>query len=154
MELASIVLTSAHVLAGAAWFGSMFYSLTVLHPRAQRYFETPDEFEHFITTVSDGSRSKVLGAFGFIAITGLALLLLSVPRTISYLWLTLIGFKIILFFVALVVFWYTSWRLWPARIFATPDEIPTFQRRFRTISRTMIALVGLNFVLGIVAHAI
>jgi hypothetical protein len=86
----------AHALAGAAWFGAMFYSLTVLHPKAQGYFPTAEAFEEFIATVSDGARWKVLGAMGFIGVTGIALLLLHGPAKASCLWLGLIARKVFL----------------------------------------------------------
>jgi hypothetical protein len=140
----------AHALAGAAWFGAMFYSLTVMQPRAVHFFSTPAQFEEFIAFVSHGARWKVLGAFAFVAATGIALFLLCLPA--PPVWLGLIAAKVALFFVALAVFVYTSWWLWPARVFVTPEEIPSIQRRFRIIGWTMIALVGLNLALGVAAH--
>jgi hypothetical protein len=53
-----------HVLASAAIFGAMFYSITVIQPRARRYFQSPHDFEEFIAVISNGARWKVLGGFG------------------------------------------------------------------------------------------
>src|SRR5262245_15698980 len=152
MTLLAVLFAVGHVLAGAAWFGSMFYSLTVLQPRAARFFATPGQFEEFIAVVSAGARWKVLAAFAFVAVTGLALLVLGRPGPVSSLWWALVGAKLGLFLAALAVFWYVSWRLWPARVVALPEEVPGIQRRFRRIGWSMIVLVGLNLVLGIIAH--
>ena len=152
MTLLAILLALAHALAGAAWFGSMFYSLTVLQPRAARFFATPGQFEAFITAVSAGARWKVLGAFTFMGVTGLGLLVLRWPASQSSSWLAVVAAKVVLFLAALVVFWYVSWRLWPARVLALPEEVPGLQRRFRRVGWAMIVLVGLNIVLGVVAH--
>ena len=49
----------AHALAGAAWFGSMFYSLAVLQPRAKAYFEEDDgRFEEFVATIAGGRGNR------------------------------------------------------------------------------------------------
>lgn len=39
----------AHLLASAALFGAMFYSFTLVHPRARKFFANPADFEKFIT---------------------------------------------------------------------------------------------------------
>lgn len=155
MPAAALLLTLVHALAGAAWFGSMFYSLTVLHPRAGAYFrgQDPEAFETFIATLAQGARWKVLGAFVLVFASGVGLVLLHRPASAPTTWLGLIAAKLILFLAALAVFCYASWRLWPARIFATPEEVPIHQRRFRVVGLLMTTLVGLNFALGVVAHA-
>ncbi len=145
------VLAVVHVLAGAAWFGAMFYSLTVLQPRAARFFDRPEQFESFIAFISHGLRRKVLAAFAVMAATGLGL---AVTRGggVSPAWLLLIALKVIFLLLALVVFVHVSWRLWPARVLALPEEVPVQQRRFRRAGLCMIALVGLNLVLGVLAQ--
>ena len=151
-DLAHASLALLHSLAGAAWFGSMFYSLAVLQPRAKAFFNDDGRFEEFIATISRGARWKVLSAFALVFLSGLAMFLLAYRRAHSTTWTFLIAIKTALFFAALVVFCHASWRLWPARIFATPDEIPAFQRRFKLVGFTMILLVGTDFALGIIAH--
>jgi hypothetical protein len=47
---------------------------------------------------------------------------------------------------------YVSWRLWPARIFALPAEVPHFQRAFRRVAVTKIAIAGLGMALGVLSH--
>jgi uncharacterized membrane protein len=153
-SIAPIALAVLHALAGAGWFGSMLYSLAVLQPRAMRYFGRPEEFESFITAVSHGARWKVMAAFGMMALSGAGLWMLNPRRPPSSLWLVVIAAKAALLLLALGVFMYTSWRLWPARVFAAPSEIPAFQRRFRVIGGIMITLIGLNLALGVAAHAL
>ena len=143
---------AVHALASAGWFGSMVYSLTVLQPRAKSYFADDQRFEEFVATVSRGARWKVLSAFAVVLFSGVALIPLTRPDPSSRPWLVLVITKVVLFAVSLVVFCYASWRLWPARIFATPEEVPAFQRRFRRVGVSMILLVGANLVLGVVAH--
>jgi hypothetical protein len=146
------VLAVVHVLAGAAWFGAMFYSFFVLHPRAHAYFKRETEFESFITAVSAGARYAVLSALGLIGLTGAALIWLRWPEPPSPRWLVFIGAKVVLWTVALGLFVYVSWRLWPARLFAVEAEIPHIQEAFRRVAVTMIAIAGLSMALGVLAH--
>jgi len=152
LTLAHSVLAVIHILAGAAWFGSMFYSFFVLHPRAQAYFKRNADFESFIAEVSHGARWKVLSALGLIALTGVALVLLRWPQPMSMRWLLLIGAKVAVFTVALVLFIYTSWRLWPARLVASFEEVPKFQKVFRQVAAAMISFAALSMALGVFAH--
>lgn len=142
----------AHGLAGAAWFGAMFYSLYVLQPRAQRYFQEPRELETFITTLSHGGRWQVLSAFGIVGSSGIGLFLLHISNSMSAAWLWLVGVKLVVFLAAFALFVHVSWRLWPARVLATHDEIPAFQKKSRQLARVMMLLIGLSMVAGIWMH--
>jgi len=145
-----LILASAHLLAAAAWFGAMFYSLMILHPRAKRFFGDDDEqFETFIATVSQGARWKVLAAFGVIAATGVALIPFA---ALNRRFIILIIAKSVLLAVAVGIFCYGSWRLWPSRIFALPAEVPAIRRRFRVIAITLIGIAAAAMVLGVWAH--
>jgi uncharacterized membrane protein len=140
-----------HALASAAWFGSMFYSFFVLHPRAKKFFATDDEqFEQFIATVAQGARWKVLGAFAVVAVSGVLLVLLGRPQPAPPLWIGCVVAKVICLLIALAVFCYASWRLWPARIFATPDELPGLRKSFRRVAIVLLTLIAAASVLGIV----
>ena len=57
-----------------------------------------------------------------------------------------------LLLAASALFAYTSWRLWPARVLATADEIPEFQRAFRRVALAMIGLAAAALALGVLAH--
>jgi uncharacterized membrane protein len=151
--LGTILLRLVHVLAAAAMFGAMFYSFTVLQPRARRYFQNPKDFEEFITFISNGARWKVLSGFGLIAVSGFALILLR-QSDMNRAWTIIIAAKVVVLFLAVAFFCFVSWRLWPARVFATPDEIPRLQRAFRLVGFTMLTLMAVEFVLSIIAHAL
>lgn len=146
-------LAVCHVLASAAWLGAMVYSCFFLTPRAHAYFSSDREFESFILTVSHGARWLVLCALGTISATGLALLALpgASPRPPS--WWVFVALKMALWMAAAALFWYVSWRLWPARVFATANEVPAVQKSFARWARVMIALVTSAMILGILAHS-
>lgn len=154
MDVATVLaalLAVAHTLAGAAWFGAMFYSLSVLQPRALRYFAKPKEFETFIATLSQGARWTVLAAFGIVGLSGIGLAVVH-GEDVSPLWLLLMGLKVAIFVTAFALFVHVSWRLWPARVLALPNEIPHFQRTSRRLATIMLCLVGLSMALGVLAH--
>jgi len=140
-----------HIIASAGLLGAMGYSIGVVQPRARRFFEKPADFEEFTAFISNGARWKMLGTLAVIGLTG-ALLIIFHPREADHRWLALIAAKMLVLLIATVVFCYASWRLWPARIFASPEEIPKFQRRFRLVGYAMITMVVLEFVLAAVAH--
>jgi hypothetical protein len=94
----------------------------------------------------------VLGAFAIVLLSGIGLLWLGRARLHDGYWAALLAAKMVFFAMALGIFCYASWILWPRRIFAAPDEIAAMQRAFRTIARLLILLVGLSFVLGVLAH--
>jgi hypothetical protein len=150
VQFLHLILASAHVLAGAAWFGAMFYSLMVLHPRARLYFNNPNQFEEFIGWLAAGARWKVLGGATFVGLTGAALYFLS-EKANSATWNYLMAAKTIVFLIAVGIFCFASWKLWPARILTSSDEIPAFQKKFRCIAITLLLLVGANMVLGVIS---
>ena len=146
------ILAVTHALAGAAWLGSMVYSLLVLQPRARAYFGNEGELEAFFVTISHGARGKVLLALGVIVVTGAGLMIERWPHSISVRWLALVVAKVVLFAAALSLFIYTSWRLWPARLFASAGDLPRLQRTFRQVGHTMITLALLSMALGVLLH--
>jgi uncharacterized membrane protein len=152
VSAARSVAAVVHALAGAAWLGSMFYSLLIVQPRAKAFFADDSRFEEFVATLAQGARWKVLSAFSIVLVSGLALIPVSATRPLRGWWLALIVTKIVLFAAALGVFCYASWHLWPSRIFAAPDEVPRIQRRFRRVGIAILILIGLAFALGVVAH--
>jgi hypothetical protein len=150
METLRWILVSAHVLAGAAWFGAMFYSLTLVHPRARSFFGEARKLEEFITYLAAGARWKVLSGAGLIAVTGLALWCWPSPaKPVSATASACVWMKLVLFVLALGLFCVTSWVWWPARLMAGADEVPRFQRRFRLVGLTLLTLVGLSFALAL-----
>lgn len=140
-----------HIIASAGLLGAMGYSIGVVQPRARRFFQNPADFEEFTAFISHGARWKMIGTLALIAVTG-AVLVIFHPHEAGHRWLALMGAKIGILLIATVLFCYASWRLWPARIFAPPEEIPKFQRRFRLVGYAMITMVVLEFVLAAMAH--
>lgn len=153
MSADSMLVGLVHALAGAAWLGAMIYSLFVLQPKAAAFFKSPEDFEEFVAHVANGARWKVLAAFALIAASGAALAALRWRTPVSPLWVAAVAAKTALLLVALAVFVYASWRLWPARIFAAGDEVPRFRRAFARVGLAMIALIGTAFALGVLARA-
>jgi hypothetical protein len=151
VQLARWILITAHVLAGAAWFGAMFYSLLVLHPRARSFFSSTSKFEEFITYLAAGARWKVLGGAFFIALTGVGLLFLPSKEQISTPFYTCVYVKAVLFVIAVGLFCFTSWVLWPARVLASQEEVPRFHRLFRIIAITLLLIIGMSMAIGIVS---
>ena len=151
MDVIHGILAVAHVLAGAAWFGAMFYSYAVLHPRARSFFRNPQQFEDFITHIAAGARWKVLGGAAFILVTGLSLMLYPVDGALSHWKLGLRITKAILFVVAVGLFCFTSWVLWPARVMATAQELPKFHQRFRIIALALLVLIGGSLAIGAIS---
>jgi len=151
MQLTRWVIAAAHVLAGGAWFGAMLYSLVVLHPRARSFFSSSRQFEEFMAHMAAGARWKVLSGAAFIALTGIGLLLLPGPADTSHGKKACVIAKTALFAMAVSLFCFTSWRLWPARTLASAEEIPKFQRSFRCIAVALLVLVALSMVLGVLS---
>ena len=153
MAILTFILRAGHILSSSALFGAMFYSIAVLQPRAKRYFDEPRQFEEFIAFVSNGARWKMLAGFALIAMTGFMLMRLRGANN-NRIWTGLICAKISVLIVMVCFFSFVSWRLWPAHIFATTEEIPKFQRLFRFVAFTMMTLVTLEFILAFIAHSI
>jgi len=141
-----ILLALVHAGVGAVWLGSMAYSLFVVQPRVARVLAAGPA-EDVYRELAAGNRWRVVALIAALAGSGLALVPLSHhPGG----WWLLVIFKIILLVLATAVFWWVSWRGWPQRVFALPEELPAVQRRFRRVAIVMFGLVGLGFVLGVV----
>jgi hypothetical protein len=142
-----------HALAAAALFGSMFYSLVVLHPRARGHFARVRELEQLITALARGARAKVLSALGLLAASGVLLAVFPAQSTArTRLWLVLVLAKAALLLGATLLFAVVSWRWWPARLFCLDDELPAQHRRFRRAGATLTLFAALALALGVLAH--
>lgn len=140
-----------HVLAGAAWFGSMFYSLFVLYPRLAGNIDKIAERERLLLALSHGARWHMIAAMTLVGLSGVGVLLM--PREeMSASWLTLIGVKAALLTGSAILFWRVSWHWWPARLFAMESELPAIHRRFRIGGACMFVMVAVNFALGVLAR--
>jgi hypothetical protein len=141
------VLVLVHAGVAALWLGSMAYSLFVVQPRLPRMIGSPtgvERLEDAQRELAQGNRWPVVGLITTLWVTGA---LLSLFHTGP--WWPL-AVKVLLLATATVLFWWVSWRGWPRRVFALPEELPGLQRRFRAVAVTMFALVGAAFALSIV----
>jgi hypothetical protein len=69
-------------------------------------------------------------------------------------WVVLVALKTALLIAALALFARVSWRMWPARLFALPDELPAHRRRFRVVALLLTGMVAAAFALGTVADTL
>lgn len=153
MTFARFVLLVVHVLAGAVWLGAMAYSLAVVQRRLRRFFDSPVRTEEVAVFLAAGARWKVIGTMAVLAMTGGGLILVEGWHH-SVGWQVAIVVKVVLLAVAAAVFGWVSWRLWPARVFALPAEIPGWQRSFDVVGGVLLGLVSAEFILGVAAHVI
>lgn len=138
------LLAVAHLAIAAVWLGSMTYSLTVVQPRVNRFF--PDEVrrEEFLITLAHGNRWKVVGLIGALALSAVGVMLTGPrPAAVGY------GAVLALYAVAAGIFWHVSWQHWPARVFATPTELPGYRHRLRALAWAMLLLVAAAFLIAL-----
>ncbi len=140
MPLAAL-LALAHLAVAAVWLGSMTYSLGAVQPKIARFFTDELRREDFLVTLAQGNRWRVVGLIAVLVLTGAAVTLITGSGAVRLGY----GVATVLYLGAAGVFWYVSWRHWPARIFAVPEEVPAFRRRLTALAYTMLVLVGLAF---------
>ncbi|MCA9663919.1 MAG: hypothetical protein KC486_36675 [Myxococcales bacterium] len=153
--LAQAALLVVHVLGGGVWVGAMVFSIFVLHPRAEGFFERDADFEGFIFHVVHGARWKVFSGVMAILLSGIALCFWPGHAARGEpLWVALFACKLALFAVSFGSFAYVSWVLWPRRTFATQAELPAIKARFWRLGVAMIAANAVNFALGFATHVL
>ena len=144
----TFLFTLAHAGTATAWLGAMAYSLFVVQARAGRLYGTPERAEDLYRELGAGNRWRVIALIALLAATGAGLA--ATGRGGGW-WWAAVAAKVALLGGAAGLFWWVSWRGWPARIFALPEELPGQQRRFRRVALAMVGLVGAAYVLGIAA---
>jgi hypothetical protein len=147
-----IVLVVIHAGVGALWLGSMAYSLFVVQPRLARMLggdPDPGRIEDAQRELAQGNRWPVVGLIGVLWLTGIGLVLVDAG---GRWWWAGVAIKAALLAAATGLFWWVSWRGWPRRVFALPEELPGLQRRFRAVALVMFALVGTAFVTGVLVR--
>jgi hypothetical protein len=87
-----------------------------------------------------------------LGLSGAVLLMASHAGRHSPAWWSLVAAKTVLFMAALALFAHISWRMWPARLFATAAEVPRVQQAFRRVGWVMLTLTALNMALGVLLH--
>ena len=117
----------------------MIYSLTVVQPRVERFFRDHERREEFLLTLAHGNRRPVVALIAALLLTDLAVLLGRPEVRLGY------GMALVLYLLAGALFVHASWRHWPTRVFALPDELLGFQRRLRQLAWIMLGFVGAAF---------
>lgn len=150
--LAATLGLAVHVVGGGVWIGAMAFSVFILHPRAEKFFQRSTDFEDFIFGVVHGARYKVLAGIAAIVASGAWLSARYAGAPTPWSWL--IAAKIFLLLISLALFLYVSFALWPLRVFAREDELPAVRRRFWIVGVAMIACNTANMGTGILAHVL
>lgn len=139
-----VIVQLVYLVLTTLWLGSMVYSLVVVQPRVARFFRDDEQREEFLVVLANGNRWPVVALVvglllsgGGVAITGSGAV--SVGFTLA------VGLDL----VAAGIFVDVSWRHWPARIFALPEEIPGFRRRLTVRAATMTVLIGVSYVVAL-----
>lgn len=133
-------LLTVHLILAAMWCGSMGYSLLVVQPKVARFGFDDDRLEEFLTLLAQGNRWKVVPIVAALLATGAGVVALTGGATrLTFL------VVLLLYAAAAAVFADVSWRHWPARVFALPEERPALRRALRLRAWTMLVLVGAAF---------
>lgn len=148
MDFLFEVLAVAHLGLAATWLGSMMYSLVIVQPRAHRFFGADDDtLEGFLALLGAGNRRPVVAIIAGLLASGFLMLIVRPPSGGQVAGYALEG---LLLLAAALVFVRVSWQLWPARVFALPDERPGHRALLRRHAVAMILLVGTAFVVAVV----
>lgn len=129
------------------WLGAMGYSLFVVQPRLARLVaHDTSRIEEIHRELAFGNRWRVVGLIATLWLTGIGLAWLRPGEWV------LVSLKAFLLLAATVLFWWISWRAWPRRVFALPEELPALQRQFRQAALAMFAFVALAFAAGLLTR--
>ena len=145
-----MILEAVYLLPAAVWTGSMTYSLAVVQPRSARFFHDDDQLEEFLTVLAHGNRWRVLAMAATLIVSAAAIIAVCPWDGARVVY----GIALALDVAATGVFLHVSWRHWPARFFALPEERPEFRRKLRLSARAILGLVGAGFVLALVAGVV
>jgi len=142
------LLTTIHAGTAAVWLGAVLYSLLVAQPRIAATLDDP---EPLYVALAAGARWKVIAMVAVLAASGAGLILIEDDPSAT--WIVLAAIKSALLIAALALFAHVSWRMWPARLFALPDELPAHRKKFKAVAYTLTAMVAAAFALGTIAGA-
>ncbi|MBB4931355.1 Flp pilus assembly protein TadB [Lipingzhangella halophila] len=149
MHVLIAFLALVHASAGALWLGAMAYSLFVVRPRLAGMLDGDDEtrMEEAQQLLASGNRWPTASLIVVLWLSGIGLV--AAHGGGSYGWWAGVAVKALLLTTATALFWWVSWRGWPRRVFALPEELPALRRKFDAIAAAMLALVGATFALGV-----
>jgi len=152
MNLWYTLLLLIHDLVGGLWLGIILFVWIYMYPRARGLFAEDRDLEIFFLTLVDGSRWTVLAVCGAIGLSGIGMVAAHRGTSPSVIVVALLAIKGAILTAAAWVVTHISWKMWPARVFATNAELPRIRRRFLVVALLMVALLGSALVLGIVVH--
>lgn len=142
------ILVLVHAGAGALWLGAMAYSLGVVRPRLTELLGgDTTRVEQAQQVLASGNRWPTAGLLALLWGSGIGLV--ATHGGGSGGWWAGVAVKTLLLTAATALFWWVSWRGWPRRVFALPEELPALRRRFDAIAVTMLGLAGLAFAVGV-----
>jgi len=138
-----VLVAVAHLTIAATWLGSMVYSLLVVQPRIARFFPDAGRREAFLVALAHGNRWPVVAVVTALVVSGAIVIATRPPLAAGY------AVALVLYLAAAAVFANVSWRHWPARVFALPEELAGYQRRLRLQAWTILGLVAVAFVIAL-----
>src|SRR5262245_741225 len=102
----SFLLLLVHLGIGAAWLGSMGYSLFVVQPRIARAVPDPARAEELYRELGAGNRWPVIGIIAVLAASGVGLIV--VQNGQPYGWWLVVAVKGAFLAGASALFWWAS----------------------------------------------
>lgn len=138
-----VIVELAYLGLTTLWLGSMVYSLVVVQPKIARFFSDDERREEFLVALANGNRWPVVALAAGLVLTG-GTVAIAGDGAVSVGYAVAVGLDL----VAAAIFVDVSWRHWPARVFALPEELPGFRRALMVRATTMTVLVGLSYVVA------
>ncbi len=120
----------------------MAYSLVVVQPKVAAFFADDARREEFLTVLAQGNRWRVIGLIAVLLVSGIGVVVTTSTAAVVAGFAVAVGLDA----VVALAFVEVSWRHWPRRVFALPEEVPGYQRALRVRARIMLVLVGMAFV--------
>ena len=139
-----VIFEGVYLALTTLWLGSMVYSLVVVQPKIARFFRDDERREEFLIALANGNRWPVVALIVGLVFSGGAVALAG-SGAVSAGYAVAVGLDL----VAAWVFVDVSWRHWPARMFALPEELPGFRRRLTLRATTMTVLIGVSYVVAV-----
>ncbi len=139
-----VIVQLVYLVLTTLWLGSMVYSLVVVQPRVARFFRDDEQREEFLVVLANGNRWPVVALVVGLLLSGGGVAFAG-SGAVSVGFTLAVGLDL----VAAGIFVDVSWRHWPARIFALPEEIPGFRRRLTVRAATMTVLIGVSYVVAL-----
>ncbi|WP_051792120.1 hypothetical protein [Amycolatopsis jejuensis] len=138
---AGVVFELLYLALTTLWLGSMAYSLVVVQPKVAKFFPDAEQREEFLVTLAHGNRRPVVALVAALVLSGGAAALTGSGTG----YFIAVGLDVI----AAGIFADVSWRHWPARVFALPEELPRFRRALAVRAWTMTVLIGLSYAVAL-----